>query len=221
MKTVYLLRHGETQGFSPRRFIGQMDVPLTDRGRAQIEQVAGFLQENRVDRLISSPLRRCLESAEILGRTIGLVPETEPSLSEIALGQWEGLTVAQVQQQYPGSYEARGRDIATFRPPEGESFADLRDRAWPSFLSIVNGPAEKIAIMAHAGVNRVLLCQLLKMPLTQLFCLRQDHACLNIIRIQAEVFELELMNYSSIIAPAYSFFTTRPLVREIWAIPAR
>ncbi len=211
MKTVYLLRHGETANFSPRRFIGQTELSLTDRGRAQMEQVAGFLHDARIDRLVSSPLRRCLEGAEILGATLGLVPETEPSLREIALGCWEGLTVAQVRQQYPGSYEARGRDIATFRPPGGESFADLRDRVWLSFLTILHGSPEKIAIIAHAGVNRVLLCQLLNIPLAHLFCLRQDHACVNIIRRQADAFELELMNFSPTIASAYSFFTTRPL----------
>jgi len=196
VKTVYLLRHGEIPGSSPRRFIGQMEVALTERGREQIRQVAEVLRNIRIDHLISSPLGRCLESAEILGRILGLQPEIEPALREIALGPWEGLTVPQVQQQFPGSYEARGRDIAIFRPPAGESFADLADRAWPGFLRILQLTRENAVVIGHAGVNRVLLCRLVGIPLPQLFRLQQGYACINIIRWHNGSFELELMNYS-------------------------
>lgn len=196
MKTIYLLRHGEIPSHSPRRFIGQTEVALTERGRAQMRQIAGFLQDAHIDHLFTSPLGRCLESAVIMGKVLDLSPEPEPALREIALGPWEGLTVAQVQQQFPGSYEARGRDIAIFRPPAGESFTDLSNRAWPAFLRILQETTENAVIIGHAGVNRVLLCRLLGLPLTQLFRLRQDYACVNIIRWQKCAFELELVNYS-------------------------
>lgn len=196
MKTVYLLRHGEIPGTSPRRFIGQMEVALTERGREQIRQAATVLKDIHADHLFSSPLGRCLESAEILGGILGVQPEIEPALREIALGPWEGLTVPQVQQQFPGSYEARGRDIAIFRPPAGESFADLADRVWPAFLRILQLTRDNSVIIGHAGVNRVLLCRLVGIPLPQLFRLQQGYACINIIRWHNGSFELELMNYS-------------------------
>ena len=196
MKTVYLLRHGEIPGSSPRRFIGQMEVALTERGREQIRQAAAVLRDIHIDHLFSSPLGRCLESAEILGSILGLQPEIEPALREIALGPWEGLTVPQVQQQFPGSYEARGRDIAIFRPPAGESFADLADRVWPAFLRILQLTRDNAVIIGHAGVNRVLLCRLVGIPLPQLLRLQQGYACINIIRWHNGSFELELMNYS-------------------------
>ncbi len=193
MKTVYLLRHGETEAISPHRFIGQMEVALTARGRTQMEQLAAFFHDVRIDRLVSSPLGRCLEGAEIIGRFLGVEPELEPSLREIDLGRWEGLTVAQVQERYPGSYEARGRDIAAFRPEDGESFADLRDRVWLTFSAILQGSADKTVIVAHAGVNRVLLCQLLDIPLARLFCLPQEYACLNVISWRSDSVQIELM----------------------------
>lgn len=196
MKTVYLLRHGEIPGSSPRRFIGQMEIALTERGREQIRQTAAVLKGIRIDHLFSSPLGRCLESAEIMGEILGVQPKIEPALREIALGPWEGLTVSQVQQQFPGSYEARGRDIAIFRPPAGESFADLADRVWPAFLRILQLTRNNAVVIGHAGVNRVLLCRLVGIPLPQLFRLQQGYACINIIRWHNGSFELELMNYS-------------------------
>lgn len=201
MKTVYLLRHGEIPASSPRLFLGRTEVSLTDRGRAQMEQAAGYLQAARIERLVCSPLRRSAESAAILGKAWGLAVEPEPALSEIDLGDWEGLSVAQVRQRYPGDYEARGRDIALFRPQAGESFTDLQDRVWPAFLAILDGAAETTAVVAHAGVNRVLLCRLLGIPLAHLFQLRQDYACLNIVRRRAGLFQLELLNLSPGILP--------------------
>lgn len=196
MKTIYLLRHGEIPGSSPRRFIGRMELALSENGREQMRQVAERLRDAGIDRLVASPLGRCRESADILGAALGLSPEIEPALSEIALGAWEGLTVEEVRQRFPDSYEARGRNIAIFRPPAGESFSDLADRAWPALLRILAGAAANIAIVGHAGVNRVLLCRMLGMPLPLLFRLRQDYACLNIIRLRDGVFELELLNGS-------------------------
>ena len=196
MQTIYLLRHGEIPGSSPRRFVGQTELDLTACGREQMRRTAGRLKGAGVDRLVASPLGRCRESAGIVGAALGLSPEIEPAFSEITLGDWEGLTIDDVRQRFPGSYEERGKDIANFRPPAGESFVDLSDRAWPVFLRILAGEAKSIVIVGHAGVNRVLLCRILGMPLPLLFRLRQDYACVNIIRWRDGDFELELLNGS-------------------------
>lgn len=201
MKTIYLLRHGEIPGSSPRRFVGQTELDLTACGREQMRRTAGRLKGAGVDRLVASPLGRCRESAGIVGAALGLSPEIEPAFSEITLGDWEGLTIDDVRQRFPGSYEERGKDIANFRPPAGESFVDLSDRAWPVFLRILAGEAKSIVIVGHAGVNRVLLCRILGMPLPLLFRLRQDYACVNIIRWRDGDFELELLNGSPATLP--------------------
>ena len=197
MSEVYLVRHGEITQFSPRRFVGQTDLPLTDRGRAQMAAVARFMSGRGVSRLVCSPLSRCVESAGIIGAFLGLVPETVPDLREIALGSWEGLTVDEVRERFPGRYEARGRNLAGFRPPGGESFADVQRRAWTAFeeaTTDLNGP---LAIVAHGGVNRVLLCRILGMPLENLFRLGQDYACVNILRVDGDGLHLKVMNRSA------------------------
>ena len=194
MSEIYLIRHGEITQSSPRRFVGQSDLLLTDRGREQMRQVAKYLAGRGVARLLCSPLSRCVESAGIVGSALGLGPEVVLALREIGLGVWEGLTVEEVRERFPGDYEARGRDFAGFRPAGGESFADVQRRAWAAFegVSEFNSPQ---AIVAHGGVNRALLCRILGMPLENLFRLGQDYACVNVVRTGQDGFCLEVMNF--------------------------
>ena len=141
-----------------------------------------------------SPLSRCVESAGIVGAALGLLPETVWDLREISLGSWERLSVDEVCERFPGGYEARGRDLAGFRPPGGESFGDLLSRTWPVFeLAATKGDAP-VAMVAHAGVNRVILCRILGMPLENLFRLEQDYACINILHAGENAYRVVAMN---------------------------
>jgi broad specificity phosphatase PhoE len=195
MSTIYLIRHGEITQSEPRRFIGQQDRSLTELGRQQIVRLADYLATRSIDRVLTSPLLRCVESADILcGRMKIDEAEIVPDLREIGLGTWEGLTVDQVRHNFPGDYDARGRDLAGFRPPGGENFADLLHRAWPVFKSVATETDERVAIVAHAGVNRVLLCHILGMELGNLFSLGQDYGCVNTVRHDASGFRVKKIN---------------------------
>ena len=119
MKTVYLIRHGEIEGESPRRFIGSTDLLLTPRGREQIAALGSLLLPHNIERIVCSPLSRCQESGEILAASLGATIETEQKFSEIHLGDWEGLTVAEVKSRFPGEYESRGTNLPGYRPPGG------------------------------------------------------------------------------------------------------
>ena len=192
MSTVYLLRHGEIPQARPRRFIGQQNLPLTDNGRAQIVRLAEFLATRAIDRVLTSPLARCVESAGIFCSSLQLEKAGKmPDLQEICLGSWEGLTVDEVQNRFPGEYEARGRNIACFRPSGGESFTDLQNRTWPVFSAAAGEEDQRLAIVAHAGVNRVLLCRILEMPLEKLFLLEQHYGCVNVVHRGKAGFRVE------------------------------
>lgn len=194
---VYLIRHGEIPAAKPGKFIGSTDLLLTDRGREQMAQVAEFLAGQNISRLVSSPLSRCRESAEILSRHLGLAMEMEDNFREIHLGSWEGLTVDEVRQKFPGQYEARGEDIVHFRPRNGESFQDLSDRVWPAFSALDLSDAKKTVVIAHSGVNRVILCELLGMPLANLFRFEQSYGCRNLIVPKKGSYHLATLNNRS------------------------
>lgn len=181
-KTVYLIRHGQI-GLKneQRRYIGQIDVPLSDAGRQQVEQLSAKLQNVKLDAVYCSDLSRGLDSAQLIAETQGLDPQVCPELREIAMGDWEGKAFADVAKLYPKWFKQRGNDIAYFRPPNGESFADCCNRVVPIFDRILQSPGTNLLIVGHAGVNRVLLCNLLGMPLANLFRIAQDYCCINII----------------------------------------
>jgi probable phosphoglycerate mutase len=182
MRTVLLIRHGEIAGDPAHRFVGQIDLPMSEEGEAQIRELARRLGDVALDAVYCSDLGRSRRTAELLagGRVVPL--HVLPGLREIGLGAWEGLPRREVAEHWPAEYEQRGRDIANFRPPGGESFADLALRVLSFWQSVTaeNGPGT-IAIAAHAGVNRAILCHVLCMPLSNLFRLAQPHGCLNVI----------------------------------------
>lgn len=178
---IYLLRHGAIDTTSPRRFLGQSDIPLNQNGIDQARRLRAALAQIPFVRIFASPLRRAMQTAMLAaGCSLGDI-EPMAALREINLGAWEGLTVAEVQQRFPGAYEERGHDLAFYRPAGGESFADLAERALPALQEIAHSTPGPILIVAHAGVNRVLLCRLLHRPLAQLLDMPQDYGCINIL----------------------------------------
>lgn len=188
---IYLLRHGQIATSPERRFVGQRDLPLTEHGRAQARWWAGELAGQRWVAVVASDLGRCREFAALAAPDHDSTPE--PALREICLGQWEGLTRAEVEERLPGQWEARGRDIAGYRPPGGESFAELQARAMPVLRRLAK-LAGDVLVVAHSGVNRALVCGLLGLPLAMVLRLGQDYACLNLIAAGDGGLELVRLN---------------------------
>ena len=120
--------------------------------------------------------------------------EILPELREIDLGDWECRAMADVRRDFPDQFEARGRDMAGFRPPGGESFRDLSERVIPVIETLAREVHGNVLLAGHAGVNRVILCHVLGLPLAGLFRLGQDHGCLNVISWGASGPVLRLLN---------------------------
>ena len=176
---VLLVRHGRPLG-TEHRYYGKWDVPLSDEGRAQAKRLHRALAGVPIGAVHVSPLARSRETAEII--VPGFAPlRAEPALAEIDLGDWEGRPTGEIKRLFPEDHERRGRDLAGFRPPGGESFGDLAARAWPAFERILAGLEGIALVVGHAGVNRVIMARILAQPLDNIFRLRQDYGCLNII----------------------------------------
>lgn len=197
--TLYLLRHGRTEGHEVRRYIGRTDVALDDIGRQQAVTWRERFGPGRFARVLCSDLSRSMETARIV--TAGdPKPEAMPALAEIDLGDWDGRAIADVRREFPDLFDARGRDMAGFRPPGGESFEDVRERVAPVIEALIrdsdDGQGHDVLLAGHAGVNRVVLCHVLGLPLGRLFHLGQDHGCLNVIRWGAAGPVLRCLNLS-------------------------
>jgi probable phosphoglycerate mutase len=194
-RTIYLLRHGELS-IEPggKRYIGQTDLPLSPAGVRQAEQWGGFFRGIPLTAVFSSDLQRALHMARIIALGHGVEVSITPALSEVGLGAWEGLSFAEVRQSDPHAYEQRGRDPAGHRPPGGESFHDLQKRVVPAFEEAIHSSTGDVVMVGHAGVNRVLLCHLLGIPLANLFRFDQDHGALNIIVKRAAGYRVRAVN---------------------------
>lgn len=183
MCTVLLIRHGAVEGDGGHRFIGQTDLPMSETGETQIRALAARLTGRMtLDAIYCSDLVRSRRTAELLADGQPKPIHTHPALREISLGAWEGLSRSEVARDQPDAYRLRGEDIVNFRLPGGESFADVATRVLPLWQSLTAGEdTGTIAVAGHAGVNRVILCHVLGMPLTNLFRIAQQPGCLNVV----------------------------------------
>jgi broad specificity phosphatase PhoE len=178
---IYLLRHGEVTAAQTRRFIGHLDVPLSARGEAECAAQAR-LAPVKLDAVFTSDLSRARRSGEIIGAPHGLAPVAVPALREMAMGRWDGLTAAEIRAREPEAFVDWMARVGEFPFPEGESVPDLVARAWPAFEAIVAAHAgASIAIVAHGGTNRALLCRALGLPLGRLLAFGQDYGALSVL----------------------------------------
>jgi alpha-ribazole phosphatase/probable phosphoglycerate mutase len=108
---------------------------------------------------------------------------------------WEGLTFEQVQQMFPAAIEERGKDLVQYRIPQGESLGDLSQRVLAAIVSVVKRHhGTNILLVAHGGVNRVIIADAIKLDLRSFYSLEQDYGCLNIIDYYSDMAVLKLMN---------------------------
>jgi len=195
-RLIYLLRHGEPAWPGQQKcYLGQLDLPLSERGIQQAHRLAAQLQSVACAAIYASDLQRTVETAKIIAAPHGLLPLLNKDLREINLGCWEGRSFTEVKTNYPQEYAARGADIINYRVPGGESFLDCRERASKVFHTIVAQTTGNIVIVSHAGVNRMIICSVLGLPLANLFKLEQAYGCLNILSYDGNEFKVKLLNF--------------------------
>lgn len=195
-KKILLLRHGEHLcKTNQKRFIGQTDLPLSQMGRRQAQCWQEWLSDVPIARIICSDLSRCKETARILCADRPLIVEPLASLREINLGGWDGMTFRRVRKGWPIAFRQRGMEMARFRPPGGgESFLDLQRRVVPVFEQAVDQAGGNLLMVAHAGVNRMILCHLLGMPPQNLFRIAQDYGAMNLVGRQSSGYRIQAIN---------------------------
>jgi alpha-ribazole phosphatase len=181
---IYLARHAEPEGADGlRRFFGQIDPPLSATGQRQAQQLARRLEGVSFRAIHSSDLRRCVATAEAVAHRIGLPVIREPALREIDAGRWEGLSFEEAKRLYPAEYAERECDLLGFHFPDGESFRELERRVAPAFCRIMDSGPGDVLVVAHKGVNRVLLAHFLEIPMERMFDIPLDYCAVSLIRV--------------------------------------
>jgi len=166
MLTLHLVRHGETPQAADGYFAGDIDPPLTERGRAQAEAAGRLGATLDLTAVYVSPKQRARQTAEPILRASGLQAIVDEGLREIAYGAWEGRKETEVKAAEPELFMAWSQDPALVSPPGGESAFAIAARALPVLVRARHEhPTGNVLFVSHKATIRVMVCALLGMHL--------------------------------------------------------
>ena len=197
-RRIYILRHGETEHGEVKIYLGHTNCKLSQKGINDAKQLAYVFDESEVviSSIFSSDLIRCRSTVNIVfpGRKVTFLK----NLREINMGVLDGLTFEEVKRKYPEVYKKRGENIAEFIPLNGESFRVCQQRSIKVFNHIIDTTEGNVVICSHAGFIRGLLCSLLKLDLKDIFTIKQDYGCFNIIILDEDNVSVEGINLKTL-----------------------
>lgn len=190
--TVIIVRHGVTKHTSAKRFSGGLggdNPPLSDEGREQIRAAGDWLAPlaERVDAIVSSPVRRTRESGDLLSELLGGVPVSdEPGFAEMEFGHWDGLTFGEVSEQHGDEMKAwlGSLDVA---PTGGESFLTVQKRVLAARDRLVAAHAGRtVVVTSHVTPIKTLVADALQAPLEAVFRMELSPASITVITYFAD-----------------------------------
>ena len=163
-RRLLLIRHGQTTYNATGRMQGHLDTELSEAGHSQARAAADLLEDKGITAIVSSDLIRARDTAEIIARRLGLEVSVDKRLRETHLGEWQGMTSAEVDEQFPGA-RALWRHDPTWAPPQGESRVDVANRARPVIDELMQNHPQwdegAVLVVAHGGAISALTCHLL------------------------------------------------------------
>ena len=184
--TLVLVRHGATSHTVDRRFssgIGGVNPGLADEGRAQVRATADWLAPlaEEIDAVVTSPVRRTQESAEIIAERLDRPLLTDDGLAEMEFGSWDGLTFADVRERHADDFDAwvGALDVG---PGGGESFRVVQRRVLASLDRLLATYAGRtVLVVSHVTPIKVLVAHALDAPLESVFRMELAPASVSVL----------------------------------------
>lgn len=198
-KIVYLVRHAETkENLDGDRFIGSTNATLSEHGRLQAEQVADFIaRHGEIDLIYTSPLLRCLETAQTIQQKVHAQLLTKADLREMDYGVWEGLQREEVRIQFPELYRQYEENPFHNYPERGENPIDVQERAnrfWMKEILSLPNNINQIVIVTHKTIGRILLNNVIEEKTTSFRERQMENASIAKISIKLGIAEVEYEN---------------------------
>jgi len=178
---LWILRHGRTEWNDAERLQGRLDSPLTAEGEAQARRQGVILCRELPQtpvKMLSSPAGRAWRTADIAGAVARLVPEAEPDLVEVGLGEWQGQSVAEIHAAHPELTQADDPNLWKFSAPGGETLSEIETRL-QALLERLEGPT---VLVTHGVTSRALRCLVLGRTLQDLSTLPGGQGVVHHIR---------------------------------------
>ena len=203
MTDIILVRHGETDWNVAEVFRGRVDVELNATGMKQAELLAEYLSNMGLNAIYSSPLRRALKTAAVIGEHNQLEVAVAPGLIDIDYGEWQGLSHQEVKARYEELYAGWVNCPEQIRMPAGESLDDVRQRALAVVDDILGRHTGSVILVSHRVVNKVLICALLGLDNSRFWNIRQDISGITSFTYEKGQFILTRHNDTSYLKPLY------------------
>ncbi len=197
MTTLYLIRHGQSKANEKDAFAGFWDVELTEKGKEQARKTANFLKSIKPDLIYSSDLKRAYATAEFTAKNYGIKIVTDVELREMDAGEWDGMTLKDIEEKYEREYCLWRDDIGRSFCPGGETTKQLQDRVVKRLYEIAKTHKDKtIFIFSHATPVRAFSAYCSKLTLDQMNQLPWPKNA-SVTKVEFEGEEFKLVDYSN------------------------
>ncbi len=195
---LILVRHGQTDFNRDGRVQGRGDRPLDDTGAAQARAAGEALRTPQFDGVYSSPLRRAIDTAESIAVHHGVSVQVRGDLTEMDVGELDGITYREMRAGYPKLLETWARDAGSVRLPRGETVAEVQERVWPVVEELCSRHEEgRVALVGHAFMLQGLLCTALGLSLKHFRSFRLLPGSISVLRFGPGDTVLEGLNHSA------------------------
>lgn len=196
MTTLLLVRHGHVEGIKPERFRGRRDVPLSDLGLLQARATAQYISSRwHPTAIYTSPLQRCVHTGVEIAVRCRLATEVLEELNDLDYGEWQWQTREEVGSRWPEQLALWQSAPHLMRFPQGESLQDLQARSSDALRVVLRRHENKTVILVgHDSGLRVLLLQLLELPLSAYWRLAQDPCGVSEIDVSGSEVTLRRLN---------------------------
>ncbi len=187
MITLYLIRHGETIWNCEKKTQGCTDIKLTKKGLMQAELLGDRLKRSNKEfnNIYTSTLNRCTETAKIIGDRLNLSIKKLYSLRELEFGNWEGLTIDEINRKFPDAYLSWRNKPHKTQIPNGESLVKLQNRCLKAVNKIINEEKNgNVIIVSHGTAIKTILLGILGLDLKHFYKITLNNASLNIIELR-------------------------------------
>ncbi len=189
---IFVIRHPEVKNHKDNIFNGTRDVDLSKNGYLQANKLYDYFSNKNIDIVISSPMKRCKAVADKFSALCPVIYEER--LKERNFGIFEGLSWSEVEKLYPKEAKNLLNDPFFYRIKNGESFFDVKNRVVPFIENTVLKSGKNTLIIAHGGINRVIISHLLDMNLDGILKISQDYACINRFQTDGRFVLCKLLN---------------------------
>jgi len=197
VKRIYILRHGETQWNKEEIFRGRSDIPLNETGLKQAEMASFYFKDKNIDRIFSSPLLRAMQTARAVSKTTGKEIEIVEEFIDMNFGIWEGLTIKEVENNYPHNFAIWVKNPQKLYLEGGETLEAVRKRIASGFEKIFSEKNENLLIVTHRAICKIMVLFLLDMGNEFFWAMKFDPASITLLEKNNNRFILTFSNNTS------------------------